>query len=90
MFFWNTHNVYLSGLDPTYSSLEDPQAWQLWRSITQGRTRDPSGPILQRFGAAYILTDLHHERFLDKAASDPGLEEVYRTKTVVIYHVRGG
>jgi len=90
MFFWNTHNVYLAGLDPTYSSLEDPATWEVWRSITQGRTRAPSGQIRQRFGASYVLTDLQHERFLQMAASDPGLEEVFRTKTVVIYRVRGG
>jgi len=90
MFFWNTHNVYLAGLDPTYSSLEDPATWQVWRSITQGRTRSPSVPIRERFDAPYVLTDLQHERFLQMAASDPGLEEVFRTRTVVIYRVRGG
>jgi hypothetical protein len=90
MFFWNTHNTYLVGLDPTYSSLEDPERWQLWRSITSGRVSTPSKPILERFGARYILTDLRHERFIQEADADPGLQRVLRTRTVAIYRVRGG
>ena len=90
MFFWNTHNTYLVGLDPTYTSLDDPERYQLWRSITQGRVTAPSKPILEQFGASYILSDLRHERFLQMADADPGLERVLRTRTVAIYRVRGG
>ncbi|HZO30189.1 MAG TPA: hypothetical protein VFH48_29805 [Chloroflexota bacterium] len=90
MFFWNTHNTYLVGLDPTYTSLDDPERYQLWRSITQGRVMAPSKLILEQFGASYILSDLRHERFLQMADADPGLERVLRTRTVAIYRVRGG
>jgi hypothetical protein len=33
---------------------------------------------------------MQHERFIRVADADPGLERVLRTKTVVIYRVRGG
>jgi hypothetical protein len=89
MFFWNTHNTYLVGLDPTYSSIEDPEGYQLWRSISLGRVAVPSRQILERFGSSYVLTDVQHERFIQMAAADPGLERVLRTRTVVIYRVRG-
>jgi hypothetical protein len=89
MFFWNTHNTYLVGLDPTYMSIEDPEGYQLWRSISQGRVRAPSQQIRDRFDSPYVLTDLQHERFIQMAAADPGLEEVFRTRTVIVYHVRG-
>jgi hypothetical protein len=90
MFFWNTHNTYLVGLDPTYTSIEDPARYQLWRSIGLGRVPTPSKAILEQFGSRYVLSDLHHERFLQMADADPGLERVLRTRTVVIYRVRGG
>lgn len=90
MFYWNTHNTYLVGLDPTYMSLEDPEAYRLWRSISEGRTRNPSQLIRERFESPYVLTDLAHARFIDVAAGDPGLQEVFRNKTVVVYRVRGG
>jgi hypothetical protein len=90
MFYWNTHNVYLTGLDPTYMSLEDPEAFQLWRSIAQGRVQNPGRQIRERFGSPYVLTDMEHKRFIQVAATDPDLEEVLRTRTVVVYRVRGG
>jgi hypothetical protein len=90
MFFWNTHNTYLVGLDPTYSSIEDPERYALWRAISLGRVAAPSRQILERFDARYVLTDLKHERFIDVANADPGLERVLRTRTVAIYRVRGG
>jgi len=90
LFFWNTHNTYLVGLDPTYTSIEDPARYQLWRSITLGRVATPSKPILEQFGSRYVLSDLRHERFLQVADADPGLERMVRTRTVVIYRVRGG
>jgi hypothetical protein len=90
MFFWNTHNVYLVGLDPTYSSIEDPERYRLWRSITLGHVPAPSGLIREQFDTRYVITDMQHERFIRVADADPGLERVLRTKTVVIYRVRGG
>jgi hypothetical protein len=90
MFFWDQNNTYLVGLDPTYMSLEDPAVYTLWRSISQGRVPNPSQIIREQFDSPYLLTDLEHKRFLEVAAADPGLEEVLRTRTVVVYRVRGG
>jgi hypothetical protein len=90
MFFWNTHNTYLIGLDPTYMSIEDPDGFALWRSISQGRVRSPSQQIRERFDSHYVLTDLEHARFLQAAAADPNMEEVLRTRSVVVFRVRGG
>ena len=90
MFYWNTHNTYLVGLDPTYMSIEDPELYQLWHSISLGRVRMPARQIRERFDSPYVLTDMQHTRFLEMAAADPDLEEVLRTRTVVVFRVRGG
>jgi hypothetical protein len=90
VFYWNTHNVYLTGLDPTYMSLEDPAAFELWRAIAQGRVPNPGRQIRERFDSPYVLTDMEHRRFIQVAAADPDLEEVLRTRTVIVYRVRGG
>ena len=89
MFFWNTHNVYLVGLDPTYMSIEDPEGYTIWRAVTQGRVTTPSKVIRERFQSPYVLSDMEHRSFLRVAAADPGLEEVFRSRTVVVYRVRG-
>ena len=90
MFFWNTHNTYLTGLDPTYMSLYDPALYRRWRDVTAGRVQNPSRVIQQEFGARYVVSDRErkHAAFLRAAAADPGLEEVVRTPAVVVFRLR--
>ncbi len=87
LFYYNTHNTYLIGLDPTYMQIFDPQMYDLWVEITQGKVENPSGIILSTFESRYIHTDLKHGNFLRVAANDPGLREVYRDDQAVIFEV---
>ncbi len=90
LFFYNTHNTYIVGLDPTYMQRYDAELYDLWVEITQGRVERPSQAISERFGARYVFTDLAHRAFLEKAAEDPGLVEVYRDDDAVIFQVTAG
>ncbi len=87
LFFYNTHNTYLAGLDPTYLQLYDADLYDVWVDITRGRVEHPSNLIRERFSARYIHTDLNHGNFLKRAADDPGLVEVYRDEQAVIFQV---
>ena len=87
LFFYNTHNSYLIGLDPTYMQLYDADLYDLWVKITRGDVEFPSEYIYPRFGARYVLTDLKHGDFIRRADKDPGLVEVYRDQEAVIYKV---
>ncbi len=87
LFFYNTHNTYLAGLDPTYMQLYNSELYDLWVNVTHGDVEKPSRYISVSFGASYILTDLNHGNFLDQAAVDPGLMEVYRDDQAVIFEV---
>ena len=87
LFFYNTHNTYLIGLDPTYLQLYDADLYDLWVDISQGDVEDPSQIIATTFGSRYIHTDLNHGDFLQVAAEDPGLKEVYRDDQAVIFEV---
>lgn len=87
LFFYNTHNTYLVGLDPTYLQLYDPDLYNLWVDITQGDVENPSHVIATTFASRYIHTDLNHGDFLQIAAEDPGLKEVYRDDQAVIFEV---
>ena len=57
LFFWNSHNVYITGLDPTYMSLYDLELYELWRAIGGGRLERPSQAIRERLGAEYVADD---------------------------------
>ncbi len=87
LFFYNTHNTYLVGLDPTYMQLYDPALYDLWVEITRGNIEQPSFQIATTFGSAYVHTDLQHANFLRVAADDPGLKEVYRDDQAVLFQV---
>lgn len=87
LFYYNTHNTYLIGLDPTYMQLYDPELYDLWVLITQGKVDNPSSIIAAKFGAQYVHTDLKHGNFIRKAEHDPGLREVYRDDQAIVYQV---
>ncbi len=87
LFFYNSKNTYLIGLDPTYMQLYDEDLYKLWEKITQGNIEQPGAIISSQFGAHYILTDLNHKDFLDQAAKDPRLVETYRDADAVIFSV---
>lgn len=87
LFFYNTHNTYLIGLDPTYMQIYNPKLYKLWVDITQGDVKDPSKIISETFGSSYVHTDLNHKDFLGVAENDPGLKEVYRDNQAVLFEV---
>ncbi len=87
LYFYNTHNTYTLGLDPTYMQSYNYVLYDLWVDISRGRVDDPGGAIGDIFGAAYVFTDRDHDDFLDQAAADPRLEEVYRDEEGVIFRV---
>jgi len=89
LFFYNTHNSYTAGLDPTYLQLQDPELYDLWVDLTRGTSADLSAAIATSFGAAYVLTDLEHARFLRAAKEDPELTELYRDEYAVVFAVEG-
>lgn len=87
LFFYNTHNTYLVGLDPTYMQIYDPLLYDEWVAITRGRVERPSEAITSRFASLYVLTDLDHGAFIRQADADTGLELVYEDQYARIYRV---
>lgn len=87
LFYYDTHNTYLVGLDPTYMQLEDPKLYDLWVSVTQGKVENVAEVVEGKFGAMFIHSDLYHEDFIRKAEADAGLKEVYRDDEAVVFQV---
>lgn len=87
LFFFNTHNTYLVGLDPTYLQLYNSDLYNEWVAITQGEIEQPSALISEKFSAQYVVSDLRHKDFLSEAGRDDGLREVYRDDFSVVYQV---
>ncbi len=88
LFFYNTHNTYMVGLDPTYMQSFNPRLYDLWVEITLGQVADPADEIRDLFGSRYVMTDLNHRDFLRAAANDPRMVEVYRDDEAVVFEVK--
>jgi len=87
LFFYNTSNIYTIGLDITYMQLFSPGLYEEWVAITRGQVSQPGEVIASRFGGSYVFSDLDHDGFLEEAADDPALVEVYRDEQAVIFEV---
>ncbi len=87
LFFYNTHNTYLIGLDPTYMLYYNKDLYYTWVDITRGKIENPSAMIAGNFGSEYVLSDLKHNNFLKVAEKDPGLVEVFRSEDSVVFQV---
>jgi len=87
LFFYDTNAIYTAGLDPTYLELYDAALFEQWVDISKGRVEHPSEKIQELFDGDYVFSDLNHEDFIEQAAADPNLEEIYRDADAVIYAV---
>jgi hypothetical protein len=87
LFFHNTHNRYLVGLDPTYLQVADPSLWNLWVSLTQGEVENPSAFIRQRFDASYVVSDTRHADFEQMALRDSAMTLVYEDDNSLIWQI---
>jgi hypothetical protein len=87
LFFHNTHNTYLIGLDPTYMQLYDADLFDRWIEITQGDVELPSASIVAQFGAYYVMSDLNHQDFIEQAQADPAMQLVYRDNEAIVFQI---
>ncbi len=57
LFFYNTQNRYVYGLDPNYLYSENPELFKLLQSITSGKEEDAGPKIREKFGARFVFAD---------------------------------
>ena len=55
LFYFNTENYYLFGLDPVYCYAYDNDVWDLWVSVVSGQSENPSQKIKDVFRSNYVL-----------------------------------
>jgi hypothetical protein len=82
--------IYTVGLDPTYMEIHNQEMFDNWVDLTQANVEKMGEVIRDRYGAQFVFTDLGHEDFLQRAAEDPLLTEIYRDDEAAIFAVDGG
>ena len=87
LFFYNTHNHYLVGLDPDFMRLRDEKLFRRYEDITLGRVREPEDEILYDFGCEYVFTDNYHGDFINLADRRPRMEKVFSDRYTTVYRI---
>jgi hypothetical protein len=87
LFFFNTHNTYLVGLDPDFMRLKNERLFHKWETISRGEVPDFEEIIQRDFGCEYIFTDNKHQEFLARAQRNPRMAQVYRDAQTTIFKI---
>ncbi len=89
IFFYDTHNAYVSGLDPTYLLYANRDAAIDYDRICAGEIQAPGETIVSRFGARYVVSakDAEHEMFLRRARSDRTMRAVFEDDNAVVFEI---
>ncbi len=88
LFFFNTHNRYIVGLDADNLRLKDEKFFRLWEKITVGDVKDPAADIVDKFHSNYVFTDRYHEKFIQLADSNPRFQKVFSDSYTIVYEVQ--
>jgi len=89
LFYYDTNNSYIVGLDPTYLYDRDHDMWKEYAEITLGNVEDPGPAIRERFGADYVVTDNAHSDFMETVDQSGGFEKVFSDKYTTVLRVKG-
>jgi hypothetical protein len=55
--------------------------------LVRGEIQQPSQYISNEFQARYVISDLNHKSFIQRADADPYMEMVYRDDQSIIFRV---
>jgi hypothetical protein len=88
LYFHNTQNRYVIGLDPTYLAARDTDLYRRWGAISNGETGRPAAAIRDRFGASVAFADRSQTAFIEAMQNDPLAREVYEDQECIVYEIR--
>ena len=87
LYFWDSHNRYVVGLDPTFLYFQDKKLYQEFVSITIGNTALPSSQIKNDFNSKYIFTDTGHNELISQISKDEHIKLRYSDSESLVYEI---
>ena len=90
LFYYNHHNYYIVGLDPSFLYIQNPELHRLYVAVTTGvRSEQLSAIIHSAFGASYVFVDRKdNAAFGYNLATDKQFELVYEDAQARVYQVK--
>ena len=89
-FYYNSHNYYIVGLDPTFMYNYNKDLYWKWVNITIGKQKDNLPHILREdFHASYVFLEKDQTEMDSNLQQYDELELVYDDEEAKIYKVKG-
>ncbi len=85
LFYYNTHNRYIAGLDPTFMYDYDKELYKRWVDITVGKQDNISEIIKNNFRSEYVFVDKEHVALENNLKRDGHFKMVYKDEEGKIY-----
>ncbi len=90
LFYFNTHNRYIVGLDPTFMYQQDRVKYQRWADLTSGNRDDVTSIVVDELGSSYVLVAKDHPQFEAVMRRQQDFQIVYEDRDASIFQYRGG
>jgi len=89
LFYHNTHNYYIVGLDPTFMYDYDQNLYRKWKDVTTGQEKSNIYSIIKNdFRSEFVFVSLdRHESFDNNLKDNFLFEKVYQEGKLKIYKV---
>ncbi len=88
LFYYNSQNYYIVGLDATFMYLYDKELYQKWWDITMGKRSDEAYLIIKNdFKAKYVLATPAHKKMIEMLNNNFRFLKVYGDDDAIIYKV---
>lgn len=87
LFYHNTKNRYVLGLDPNLLYIVDASKYKNWQAISSGQFVRPAATLARQFDAKYVLADYAHRAFIQQATKDLGLALCYQDSGSLVWRV---
>lgn len=87
LFFHNSNNAYMSGLDPTFMYRFDKDLYTLWESVTLGDYEGDVTAALTTLDVEYVVIEQNHVDMYNLIQKSPDVELVYTDDEVDIFKV---
>lgn len=88
LFFHNSQNYYINGLDPTFMYLYDQELYDKWLQVSRGQNQEQLYQIISGdFRAQYVLVTIDRLELIENLNQDYHFEKIYSDSEAVIYKV---
>jgi hypothetical protein len=84
LFYWNDHNRYIMGLDPTFTYRADPERYWNYVNFTLGKSTDPVA-VMKELNSRYVFTDRNHNALDSMLIRSGRFKLVYSDREAEIY-----